>query len=70
MTYCNNCGEKTRKIFPVMVKKPRGFSDPNRVLPRGALTNEQNAAIPYGEHPDDGAFASWCEECATGLVTA
>ena len=65
---CQNCGEPTRRVVPVYKpSRPQTVAAafaPDRVLPRLALTDEQNAAIPYGEHPDDGSIQAWCEGCA------
>jgi hypothetical protein len=65
---CQNCGAPTCRVIPIY--KPSSpqtvaaaFAS-GRVLPRSALTNEQNAAIPWGEHPQDNDIQTWCEECA------
>lgn len=69
MVTCDRCGAKTRVVHPVMAREPGGFpsEDTALVIPRIALTEEENAAIPIGEHPDDGKFENWCEACSTGV---
>lgn len=69
---CDNCGKQTRTVVPVMDNATRyrvldDILDMNRPLPRSALTPEQDAAIPWGTHPDDDQFRSWCVDCAEGL---
>lgn len=66
MRYCHNCGKETRTLCPVYVGKVGStFGPDDRVVSRQAMTPEQDAAIPWGEHPDDGDFAGWCASCAT-----
>lgn len=56
------------QVVPVMSGAARfmvldDITDPNRHLPRAALTDEQNDAIPWGTHPDDHQFGQWCIGC-------
>lgn len=72
MTTCEKCGKSIRQVVPVMDNAARhrvldDITDPNRHLPRSALSDEQNAAIPWGTHPDDNQFRSWCVDCAAEL---
>jgi hypothetical protein len=72
VTRCDKCGEPSRLIAPVM--NPGNsyvlddITDMNRHLPRSALTDEQNAAIPWGTHPDDDEIQTWCIDCVRSLA--
>lgn len=61
---CDGCGHSLvgRKAYPVLAKLGKPF-DENRPIPRSAMTPEQSAAIPWGEHPDDDRFKTVCEDC-------
>ena len=65
--YCAKCHKPTREIVPVMVSPPAKAFDQNRVIPRAAmwaLNPEAEAALPWGQHPDDDRFQSCCRDCA------
>jgi hypothetical protein len=64
-TICDKCNRPTRTIYPY-VREAATIAeafDPNRILPRSALSPEQNAVIPWGEHPDDNTLGQMCERC-------
>lgn len=66
---CEVCGQEAREVVPFLRanRSVYAFPNPYSVLPRSALTDEQNAAIPWGSHPDDDRFGTACPACATSM---
>lgn len=72
MAKCDVCGEQTSVVVPFM-RKPAGqvlddITNMDRHLPRSALSDEQNEAIPWGTHPDDDRFGQACVPCGNRMA--
>lgn len=68
----DHCRQLHRQVRPVL-NSDRDYSaahafDESRAVPRSALSDEANAAIPWGDHPDDGMFTTVCTACGRDLA--
>lgn len=72
MIYCDRCDQPTRTVVPVLAAgREMGVAEvENRPLPRAALQALGWPEPPWGEHPDDNMFESWCEDCAQELAAS
>lgn len=75
MKACDKCGEPTRTLHPYVMREPEPAGqvvDESRPLSRSVLRTLNpvlEAAIPWGEHPDDARgpeYGVMCAACANG----